>query len=81
MIPTPSGVRVWLAVGHTDMRRGMHSLVLQVQQTLGRDPHCGDLYVFRGRKADLVKIVPDYAASSAGLEVAQTRNIEAFAEG
>jgi len=57
MIPTPSGVRVWLAVGHTDMRRGMHSLVLQVQQTLGRDPHCGDLYVFRGRKADLVKIV------------------------
>jgi len=23
MIPVPSGVRVWLAVGHTDMRRGM----------------------------------------------------------
>ena len=57
MIPTPSGVRVWLAVGHSDMRRGMHSLALQVQQALGRDPHCGDLYVFRGRKADLVKIV------------------------
>ena len=34
MIPTPSGVRVWLAVGHTDMRRGMHSLALQVQQRL-----------------------------------------------
>ena len=57
MIPTPSGVRVWLAVGHSDMRRGMHSLALQVQQALGRDPHCGDLYVFRGRKADLIKIV------------------------
>ena len=39
MIPTPSGVRAWLAVGHTDMRRGMHSLALQVQQALGRDPH------------------------------------------
>jgi transposase len=52
MIPTPSGVRVWLAVGHSDMRRGMHSLALQVQQALGRDPHCGDLYVFRGRRAD-----------------------------
>ncbi len=38
MIPTPSGVRVWLAVGHSDMRRGMHSLALQVQQALGRDP-------------------------------------------
>ena len=57
MIPVPSGVRVWLAVGHTDMRRGMNSLALQVQQALGRDPHCGDLYVFRGRRGDLVKIV------------------------
>ena len=57
MIPTPSGVRVWLAVGHTDMRRGMNSLALQVQQALGRDPHCGDLYVFRGRRADLAKII------------------------
>ena len=57
MIPTPSGVRVWLAVGHSDMRRGMHSLALQVQQALGRDPHCGDLYAFRGRRADLVKII------------------------
>ena len=30
MIPVPSGVRVWLAAGHTDMRRGMNSLALQV---------------------------------------------------
>jgi transposase len=48
MIPVPSGVRVWLAVGHTDMRRGMNSLALQVQEGLKRDPHAGDLYVFRG---------------------------------
>ena len=52
MIPLPSGVRVWLAVGHTDMRRGMNSLALQVQQALGRDPHAGDLYVFRGARGD-----------------------------
>ena len=57
MIPVPSGVRVWLAVGHTDMRRGMNSLALQVQGHLGRDPHAGDLYVFRGRKGHLVKIL------------------------
>ena len=57
MIPVPSGVRVWLAVGHSDMRRGMNGLALQVQQALGRDPHAGDLYVFRGRRADLVKII------------------------
>src|ERR1700760_3428500 len=48
MIPVPSGVRVWLAVGRTDMRRGMNGLALQVQEALGRDPHAGDLYVFRG---------------------------------
>ena len=57
MIPVPSGVRVWLATGVTDMRRGMNTLTLQVQQDLGRDPHAGDLYVFRGRRGDLVKIL------------------------
>jgi transposase len=57
MIPVPSGVRVWLAVGRTDMRKGMNGLALQVQQVLGRDPHAGDLYVFRGLRGDLIKIV------------------------
>ena len=57
MIPVPSGVRVWLASGVTDMRRGMNTLALQVQQDLGRDPHAGDLFVFRGRRSDLIKIL------------------------
>jgi len=57
MIPVPSGVRVWLAVGHTDMRRGMNSLAVQVQEVLGRDPHAGDLYVFRGKRGHLIKIL------------------------
>jgi len=57
MIPVPSGVRVWLAVGRTDMRRGMNGLTLQVQEALGRDPHAGDLYVFRGVRGDLIKII------------------------
>jgi len=57
MIPVPSGARVWLATGVTDMRRGMNTLALQVQQGLGRDPHAGDLFIFRGRKGDLVKIL------------------------
>jgi transposase len=57
VIAFPSDVRVWLAVGHTDMRRGMHGLALQVQEGLGRDPHAGDLYVFRGKRGDLVKIL------------------------
>lgn len=57
MISVPSGVRVWLAVGRTDMRRGMNGLALQVQEAMGRDPHAGDLYVFRGRRGDLIKIL------------------------
>ena len=39
MIPIPSGSRVWIATGHTDMRRGMQGLALQVQEGLKRDPH------------------------------------------
>lgn len=57
MIGLPSGVRVWLAVGATDMRRGMNGLALQVQEAMGRDPHAGDLYVFRGRRGSLLKIL------------------------
>src|SRR5512145_3388900 len=57
MVPVPSGVRVWLSVGRTDMRRGMNGLALQVQETLGRDPFAGDLFVFRGARGDLIKIL------------------------
>jgi transposase len=57
MIPIRSDVRVWIATGHTDMRRGMNGLALQVQEGLKRDPHAGDLFVFRGRRGDLIKIL------------------------
>jgi transposase len=57
MIPIPSGVRVWIATGVTDMRRGMNGLSLQVQEGLKRDPHAGDLYVFRGRRGSLIKVL------------------------
>ena len=57
MIPVPANVRVWLAVGRTDMRRGMNGLALQVQEGLRRDPHGGDLFVFRGRTGSLIKVL------------------------
>jgi transposase len=57
MIAIPGNVRVWLATGHTDMRRGFPSLARLVQESLNRDPHIGDLYVFRGRRGDLIKII------------------------
>src|ERR687898_1087168 len=57
MIPVPSGVRVWLATGHTDMRKGFPSLALQVQEVLKRDPLGGHLFCFRGRRGDLLKVI------------------------
>jgi transposase len=54
MIPVPSGVRVDLSTGVTDMRCGTPGLSLQVQQALGRNPHAGDLYV-RGRRGDFLE--------------------------
>ena len=57
MIPIPSGVRVWLATGHTDMRKGFASLSLQVQEFLRHDPLSGHLFCFRGRRGDLLKVI------------------------
>lgn len=57
MIAFPAGTKVWIAGGVTDMRRGMNTLALTVQQGLGRDPHAGEIFCFRGRKGDLVKLL------------------------
>jgi transposase len=57
MIAFPAGVRVWLATGHTDMRRGFDGLALLVQEQFKRDPHSGQLFVFRGRRGGLIKII------------------------
>jgi transposase len=57
MIPVPAGVRVWLATGHTDMRKGFPGLALLVQEKLKTDPHSGHLFVFRGRRGGLVKVI------------------------
>ena len=57
MIPVPAGVRVWLAAGHTDMRKGFDGLAMLVQQTLKRDPNGGQLFVFRGKRGCLIKLL------------------------
>lgn len=57
MIAFPVGVRVWLATGHTDMRKGFGSLSLLVQERLKQDPHGGHLFVFRGKRGDLIKVI------------------------
>ncbi len=57
MIGPGTGVRVYLACGVTDMRKGMNTLALSVQQGLGRDPHAGEIFCFRGRRGDRVKLL------------------------
>lgn len=57
MIPVPSAVKVWLATGHTGMRKGFPGLSLAVQEVLKRDPHSGHLFCFRGRRGNLLKVI------------------------
>ena len=57
MIGLPSGTRVWLAAGMTDMRRGFDGLAAIAQEKLGADPFGGHVFVFRGRRGDLIKLL------------------------
>jgi transposase len=57
MIGPPASVRVWLAAGHTDMRKGFDGLAMLVQERLSRDPFGGQVFVFRGRRGDLLKVL------------------------
>jgi transposase len=57
LIGLPSGSKVWIATGHTDMRKGLIGLAGMVKQTLLCDPLSGHLFVFRGRKGDRIKVL------------------------
>ena len=57
MIALPPGVRIYLACGITDMRKGMVGLAMLVQQGLAEDPFSGAIYAFRGRRAGLIKLL------------------------
>ena len=57
MIPVPSNTRVWLAAGVTDMRRGFTTLAAQAETVLKLAPFAGHMFVFRGRRGDLIKII------------------------
>ena len=57
MIGLPAGTKVWLACGVTDMRKGFDGLAALVQLSLHEDPFSGQLFVFRGRRGDRVKIL------------------------
>lgn len=57
MIGPRAGVRVWLVAGVTDMRCGFDTLAAKVQTALAHNPYEGHVFVFRGRRGDLVKLL------------------------
>ncbi|MEX3900230.1 IS66 family insertion sequence element accessory protein TnpB [Paraburkholderia sp. JPY432] len=57
MISPPTGTHIWLVAGITAMRRGFQGLAAKVQMALEENPLGGNLYIFRGRRGDLVKLL------------------------
>jgi transposase len=57
VIGVPGNIRVYLACGVTDMRKGFDGLAARVERMLQLDPHSGALFVFRGRRGDLLKVL------------------------
>ena len=57
MIAVAAGVKVLVATKPVDFRKGGDGLVALVRETLGQDPFSGTIFVFRAKRADLVKIV------------------------
>jgi transposase len=57
MIALPASTQVWIAAGVTDLRRGFTGLSGVVQTVLDQDPFSGHVFVFRGRRGDLIKVL------------------------
>jgi transposase len=57
VISLPSSTSIWIAAGVTDMRRGFTGLSAVAQTVLEQNPYSGHVFVFRGRRGDLVKVL------------------------
>ena len=57
MIGPPANTQIWLAAGVTDLRRGFTGLSALVQTKLEKSPMSGQVFIFRGRRGDLVKLI------------------------
>ena len=57
MIGPPSNTQIWIAAGVTDLRRGFDGLSALVQNKLEKSPLSGQVFIFRGRRGDLVKLI------------------------
>jgi len=77
VIPVPISTKVWLAGGITDMRKGFAGLAAQAEKVMKADPYSGHLFVFRGRRGDLIKVISlsRMQACAAGQRVGRTRRL------
>jgi len=57
MMGPPTNTRVWIAAGVTDLRRGFTGLSALVESKLEQKPFSGHVFVFRGRRGDLIKVL------------------------
>ena len=57
MIELKSGTRIWIAAGFTDLRRGFQGLSSIVETVLEQAPFSGHVFVFRGKRGDLIKLL------------------------
>ena len=57
MIALPGNTQIWIAAGVTDLRRGFTGLSALVQTKLEQNPLSGQVFIFRGRRGDLVKLI------------------------
>jgi transposase len=57
MIALPSATKIWIAAGITDLRSGFTGLSGKVQTVLEQNPFSGHVFVFRGRRGDLIKVL------------------------
>jgi transposase len=57
MMGFPAHTQIWIAAGVTDLRRGFTGLSGMVQTKLEQDPFSGHVFVFRGRRGHLIKVL------------------------
>jgi transposase len=57
MIGPASNTKIWIAAGVTDLRRGFDGMSVLVQTKLEKSPLSGQVFIFRGRRGDLVKLI------------------------
>ena len=55
--PSRPGVRVVVAAKPVDFRKGMDSLAALVMQALSSDPFAGDVFIFRSKRLDRLKLL------------------------